>query len=35
MNLTMVRNEADNNQALVGWNNPDPSDKYPTWKENN
>lgn len=35
MNLTMVRNEANNNQALVGWNNPDPSDKYPTWKENN
>ena len=33
MNLTMVRTESNNNQALVGWNNPDPSDKYPVWKE--
>lgn len=33
MNLTMVRTEANNNQGLVGWNNPDPSGKYPVWKE--
>ena len=33
MNFVMVRTEANNNQALVGWNNPDPSDLYTPWKE--
>lgn len=33
MNLVMVRTEANNNQALVGWNNPDPSDLYTPWTE--
>ena len=33
MNFVMVRNEANNNQALVGWNNPDPSDLYTPWTE--
>lgn len=31
MNLVMVRTEANNNQALEGWNNPDPSDLYTPW----
>ncbi len=28
MNMCIVRQEADANPALVGWNNPDPSDAY-------
>lgn len=28
MNFVIVRTEANNNSALVGWNNPDPSDCY-------
>lgn len=28
MNWVIVRTEANNNEALVGWNNPDPSDCY-------
>jgi len=31
MNLVMVRTEANNNKALVGWNNPNPSDLYTPW----
>ncbi|MGN0068338.1 MAG: RagB/SusD family nutrient uptake outer membrane protein [Prevotella sp.] len=33
MNYVMVRTEANNNQALVGMNNPDPSDLYTPWTE--
>ena len=32
MNLVTVRTESNNNKALVGWNNPDPSDVYTPWK---
>lgn len=28
MNFVIVRQEADNNRALIGWNNPDPSECY-------
>jgi hypothetical protein len=31
MNLVMVRTEKNNNPAVDGWNNPDPSDVYPVW----
>lgn len=31
MNLVTVRSESNNNKALVGWNNPDPSDVYTPW----
>lgn len=31
MNLVMIMSEANNNNALQGMNNPDPSDKYPLW----
>lgn len=34
-NFVMVRTEADNNQALIGKNNPDPSSLYTPWSENN
>lgn len=30
-NYVMVRNEGDNNKAVNGWNNPDPSDVYELW----
>lgn len=33
MNICIVLNEEDNNQALIGFGNPDPSDVYPTWSE--
>lgn len=33
MNLTIVRLEEDNNPALKGWNNPDPSEVYSKWVE--
>lgn len=33
MNLTIVRLEEDNNLALKGWNNPDPSEAYTKWVE--
>lgn len=31
MNLVLIRTESNNNQALVGMNNPDPSDLYTPW----
>lgn len=31
MNLVMVRTEKNNNPAVDGWNNPDPSDLYTPW----
>jgi hypothetical protein len=31
MNLVMVRTEKNNNPAVDGYNNPDPSDVYPVW----
>jgi len=31
MNLVMVRTEKNNNSAVDGWNNPDPSDVYSVW----
>ncbi len=31
MNLVMVKTESNNNHALEGMNNPDPSDKYVPW----
>ena len=33
MNLVLIRTEANNNKALVGKNNPDPSDLYTPWTE--
>lgn len=33
MNYVMVRTEANNNKAVDGWNNPDPSDVYDVWRE--
>ena len=33
MNICIVRTEANNNQGLVGKGNPDPSDKYDLWME--
>lgn len=33
MNIVMVRTEQNNNKAVMGWNNPDPSDAYPLWEE--
>lgn len=35
MNWVIVQIEEENNEALVGKNNPDPSDKYTPWVENN
>ena len=35
MNLVMVKTESNNNHALEGMNNPDPSDKYVAWSEEN
>lgn len=32
MNCVIVRTEANNNSALKGWNNPDPSDTYDPWQ---
>lgn len=31
MNLVIIRTESNNNKALEGWNNPDPSDLYTPW----
>lgn len=31
MNIVFVDQEQINNKALVGWNNPDPSNKYTPW----
>ena len=31
MNLVIVQTESNNNEALRGWNNPDPSDLYTPW----
>lgn len=31
MNLNIVRQESDNNEALVGFGNPDPTDFYKPW----
>jgi hypothetical protein len=31
MNWCIVKNEENNNSALKGWGNPDPSDKYTPW----
>jgi len=33
MNIVMVRTESNNNHALEGWNNPDPTGLYPQWTE--
>lgn len=33
MNLVMVRTESNNNQGLIGKNNPDPSGLYTPWQE--
>ena len=33
MNVVMVRTEQNNNKAVMGWNNPDPSGVYPVWEE--
>ena len=33
MNVVMVRTESNNNHALVGMNNPDPSGLYTQWTE--
>lgn len=33
MNWVMVQTEQNNNQALKGWNNPDPTRAYPVWME--
>ena len=31
MNMSIVRQESDNNEALVGFGNPDPTDFYKPW----
>ena len=33
MNYVIVRTESQNNQALVGMNNPDPTGAYTPWSE--
>lgn len=33
MNIVMVRTEQENNPAVLGWNNPNPSGKYELWEE--
>lgn len=33
MNLVLLSSEGNNNQAVRGMNNPDPSDVYKIWKE--
>lgn len=33
MNMSVVRQESDNNAALVGFGNPDPTDFYIPWVE--
>ena len=33
MNFVIVKTEQASNEALVGWNNPDPSDTYDVWTE--
>ena len=33
MNICIVKSEKNNNKALKGWENPDPTGKYDTWAE--
>jgi hypothetical protein len=33
MNFVLIKTEGNNNPAVVGWNNPDPSDAYTPWTE--
>jgi hypothetical protein len=33
MNICIVKSEKNNNKALIGWENPDPTGKYGTWAE--
>lgn len=33
MNISIVQTEKNNNKALIGWENPDPTAAYPVWKE--
>lgn len=33
MNIVMVRTEQNNNHAVMGWNNPNPTGAYPLWEE--
>ncbi|MCF0198266.1 MAG: RagB/SusD family nutrient uptake outer membrane protein [Bacteroidaceae bacterium] len=33
MNLVIVRTEQNNNEGILGWNSPDPSDAYTPWVE--
>jgi hypothetical protein len=33
MNICIVKSEKNNNSAIKGWENPDPSDKYDTWAQ--
>lgn len=33
MNISIVQTEKNNNKALMGWENPDPTTAYPVWKE--
>ncbi len=33
MNLVIIQTEQNNNEALRGWNNPDPTDLYTPWVE--
>ncbi len=33
MNFVLIRSEENVNKAVVGWNNPDPSDLYTPWTE--
>lgn len=33
MNISIVQTEKNNNKALIGWENPDPTSAYPAWKE--
>lgn len=32
MNLSIVQTEKNNNKALIGWENPDPTAAYPVWR---
>ena len=33
MNLVIVQTEQNNNEAVMGYNNPDPTGKYTNWSE--
>ena len=33
MNICIIKSEKNNNKALIGWENPDPTGKYDTWAE--